>query len=54
MRAWELLVPGGVLQSVGGKLVVDVGRRSSWRQFDDGAQALIERRVTGKAVIDLD
>jgi NADPH:quinone reductase-like Zn-dependent oxidoreductase len=97
VRAWDLVVPGGVLQSVGGtsgepsvfppygtvgpgkslmafqagsnfgpdlaflldlvadgKLMVDVGWRGSWRQFDEGAQALVERRVTGKAVIDID
>jgi NADPH2:quinone reductase len=97
VRAWELLAPGGVLQSIGGrsgepsvfppystvgpgkslmafqagtnfgpdlvylldlvaegKLAVDVGWRGSWRQFDDGARALVERRVSGKAVIDID
>jgi NADPH:quinone reductase-like Zn-dependent oxidoreductase len=97
VRAWELLAPGGVIQSVGwtsgepatfptyatvgpaksltsfqagtafgpdlrylldlvaeGKLTVDVGWRGSWRQFDEAADALLGRRVTGKAVLDVD
>jgi NADPH:quinone reductase len=97
VRAWDLLAPGGVLQSIGGtsgepsvfppygtvgpekslmafeagtdfgpdlaylldlvadgRLTVDVGWRGSWRNFDEGAQALVERRVSGKAVIDID
>jgi NADPH:quinone reductase-like Zn-dependent oxidoreductase len=97
VRAWELLAPGGVLQSVGwtsgepatfppygtvgpakslaafqagigygpdlaylldlvatGTLTVDVGWHGSWRKFDDAANALLDRNVTGKAVIDID
>lgn len=97
VRAWELLAPGGVLQSVGwtsgepatfppygtvgpgktlaafqagtdfgpdltyllalvadGTLSVDIGWRGSWRQFGEAADALLGRKVTGKAIIDID
>jgi hypothetical protein len=37
-----------------GKLTVDVGWRGSWRKFDDAAQALLDRNITGKAVLDID
>lgn len=97
VQAWDVLQPGGVLQSIGwtsgepatfppygtvgqpkslaafqsgsgygpdlsvllglvaaGDLVVDVGWRGSWTRFDDAAQALLDRRVAGKAVLDID
>jgi NADPH:quinone reductase-like Zn-dependent oxidoreductase len=37
-----------------GTLTVDVGWHGSWRKFDDAANALLDRNVTGKAVIDID
>lgn len=37
-----------------GALDAQVGRRESWRNVADAAQALIERRVSGKVVLDLD
>lgn len=37
-----------------GKLTVDIGWRGSWQRFDEAADALLARRVTGKAVLDVD
>ncbi|HEY4408648.1 MAG TPA: zinc-binding dehydrogenase [Acidimicrobiia bacterium] len=37
-----------------GALTVDVGWRGSWRQIDDATNALLDRNVIGKAVIDID
>lgn len=95
--AWQVLAPGGVLQSIGwtsgepatfpvygtvgqpkslksfqagvgfgpdmeyllglverGKLAVDLGYRGSWREFDAAAEALLGRKVAGKAVVRID
>jgi NADPH2:quinone reductase len=97
VRAFELLAPGGVVQSIGwtsgepatfppystvgpaksltsfhtgtefgadlafllelvaaGSLTVDVGWRGSWKQFDEAAEALLSRKVSGKAVLEID
>ncbi|WP_246257571.1 zinc-binding dehydrogenase [Amycolatopsis anabasis] len=37
-----------------GALSVEVGWRGSWEKFDEAAEALLGRKVSGKAVIDLD
>lgn len=37
-----------------GRLTVDIGWRGSWQRFDEAAAALLGRRVTGKAVLDID
>ncbi|MFD0491737.1 NADPH:quinone reductase-like Zn-dependent oxidoreductase [Saccharopolyspora erythraea NRRL 2338] len=97
VRAWELLEPGGVVQSIGwtsgepavfqpystvgpaksltafqmgsdlsadleyltsliaaGALTVDIGWRGSWLRYDEAAEALLGREVTGKAVLDVE
>jgi NADPH:quinone reductase len=38
----------------GGRLTVDVGWQGSWRWFDEAAEALLARKIAGKAVLDLD
>jgi NADPH:quinone reductase-like Zn-dependent oxidoreductase len=96
VAAWELLAPGGSLQSIGwtsgepaifqpystvgppksltsfliggdrgvdlatlvqlvvdGSLSVEIGWRGPWEQVTQAAEALVGRRVTGKAVLDL-
>jgi NADPH:quinone reductase-like Zn-dependent oxidoreductase len=96
VAAWELLAPGGSLQSIGwasgepavfppystigppksltsflndgeagaelatlmqlvaaGRLAVEVGWRGAWEQVAEAAQALLGRRVNGKAVLDV-
>jgi NADPH:quinone reductase len=96
VAAWELLAPGGSLQSIGwtagepavfppystvgppksltsflnkgeaggelgtlvrlvaaGRLAVEVGWRSSWERVAEAAEALLGRRVNGKAVLDV-
>ncbi|ONI75287.1 alcohol dehydrogenase [Actinosynnema sp. ALI-1.44] len=37
-----------------GKLTVDVGWRGSWTRFDEAAAELLGRRISGKAVLDID
>ena len=37
-----------------GDLTVDVGWRGSWFRFDDAVDELLGRRVTGKAIIDIE
>ncbi|GAA2815372.1 zinc-binding dehydrogenase [Saccharopolyspora taberi] len=97
VRAWELVRPGGVVQSIGwtsgepavfqpyatvgpaksltsfqpgtefgadldyllgllarGELAVEVGWRGSWQRYEEAAEALLGRKVTGKAVLDVD
>jgi NADPH:quinone reductase-like Zn-dependent oxidoreductase len=96
VASWELLAPGGRLQSIGwasgepavfppystigppksltsllvdgeasaelatlvrlvaaGRLAVEVGWRGSWEQVAEAAEALLGRRVNGKAVLDV-
>jgi NADPH:quinone reductase-like Zn-dependent oxidoreductase len=36
-----------------GALVVDIGWRGSWQEFDAAADALLGRKVAGKAVLDV-
>ncbi|MFJ1460180.1 zinc-binding dehydrogenase [Nocardia sp. N2S4-5] len=96
--AWELLAPGGSVQTIGwasdepavfdpyslffvgavktistfgdvhevgpdlatllefaaaGRLSPEVGRRSDWNDYADAARALIDRRIAGKAVLEI-
>jgi NADPH:quinone reductase len=37
-----------------GSLAVEVGWRGSWRNFDEAAGALLGRKVSGKAVLEID
>lgn len=96
VAAWELLAPGGSLQSIGwssgqpalvqpystigppksltsfliqgktggdlailarlvasGRLAVEVGWRGPWEQVAEAAEALLRRRVNGKAILDV-
>jgi NADPH:quinone reductase-like Zn-dependent oxidoreductase len=45
VAAWQLLAPGGSLQSI--------GWRGSVERFADAAEALRGRRVNGKAILDV-
>jgi NADPH2:quinone reductase len=63
--AWELLAPGGGVQNIGpdlaalldfvaaGRLSPEVGRRGSWEQITEAARPLLDRRIPGKAVLDV-
>ncbi|WP_286988826.1 hypothetical protein [Thermomonospora sp. CIF 1] len=37
-----------------GGLSPEIGWRGSWERFDEAIQALLERRVPGKAVLDVE
>lgn len=97
VSAWQLLNPGGVIQSIGwasgepavfpgygtvgpaksltsfqagtefgpdlrflldlvaaGRLPVEIGWQGPWQRFDEAAEALLSRRVAGKAVLNVD